>query len=64
MHDVKNETSRDYGGEFEMIGKLSVGDQIRSTHIRFRNVNEYKRFDNAIDVGYDAEDAIFNRFVR
>ena len=63
LHDVKNETLRDYGGEFEMIGNLSV-DQIRTTHFRFRNINDYESFINAIDVGYDAEYAVFNHFFK
>ena len=42
-----------------MVGKLSVGDQIRETHIRFRNNTEYEVYINANDEGYD-EDANFN----
>ena len=63
LHEIKQEILQDYEGEFEMIGNLKVGDQIRQTHIRFRNINDYEAYINAIDEGYDAEDAIFNGYI-
>ena len=60
LHEIKQEILQDYEGEFEMVGNLKVGDQIRQTHIRFRNIAEYEAYINAIDQDYDAEDAIFN----
>ena len=53
----------DYAGEFEMIGTLSVVDQIRTTHKRFKNVINYENYINNIDEINDAEDAIFNCFI-
>ena len=50
-------------GEFEMVGNLKVGDQNRQTHMRFRNIVDYEAYINAIDEGYDAEDAIFNGYI-
>ena len=41
LRDIKQEILNDYAGEFEMIQKLSIGDQSRETHIRFRNINKY-----------------------
>ena len=46
-----------------MVGNLKVGDQIRQTHIRFRNISDYEVYNNSIDEGYDAEDAIFNGYI-
>ena len=43
-----------------MVGNLKVGDQIRKTKIRFRKMDDSEAYINAIDEGYDAEDAIFN----
>ena len=43
-----------------MAGKLSTGDQIRETCIRFRNMDDFESYVNAIDEGYEAEDAFFN----
>ena len=48
----------DYTGEFEMVVSLKVGDEIRQTHIRFRNIDDYESYIHAIDEGYDAEDAV------
>ena len=63
LHEIKNEILLDYVGEFEMVGNLKVGDQIRQTHIRFRNMDDFEAYINAIGEGYDAEDAIFNGYV-
>ena len=46
-----------------MIGKLKIGDQIRTTHIGFRNISEYEDYINSIDGSYDAEDAIFIGYI-
>ena len=56
LHEIKNELLLDYTGEFEMIGNLKVGGQIRQTHIRFRKNTDYEAYINSIDEGYDAED--------
>ena len=63
LHEIKNEILLDYVGEFEMVGKLKVGDQICQTHKRFRNMDDYESYINAIDEGYDAEDVIFNGYI-
>ena len=62
LHENKNEILLDYVGAFELVGNLKVGDQIRQTHIRFRNMDDFEAYINAIDEGYDAEDAIFNGY--
>ena len=46
-----------------MVGNLKIGDQIRQTHITFRNISDYEAYINYIDEGYDAEDAIFNGYI-
>ena len=63
LHEIKNEILINYEGEFEMVGNLKVGDQIRQTHIRFRNISDYEAYINAIDQDYDSEDAIFNGYI-
>ena len=45
-----------------MVGSLKVGDQIRQTHIRFRNINDYESYINSIDQESDSEDSIFNGY--
>ena len=46
-----------------MVGNLINDDQIRQTHIRFRNISDYEAYINSIDEGYDADDAIFNGYI-
>ena len=62
LHEIKHEILVDYTGEFKMVGNLKVGDQIRQTRIRFRNISDYEAYVNAIDQDYDSEDAIFNGY--
>ena len=63
LHENKQEILQDYIGTFEMVGNLKVGDQIRQTHVRFRNMDDFEAYINSIDEGYDAEDAIFNGYI-
>ena len=46
-----------------MVGNLKISDQIRQTHIRFRNISDYEAYINAIDQDYDSEDSIFNGYI-
>ena len=63
VHEIKNEILSDYVGAFEMAGNIKVGDQIRQTNIRFRNMDDFEVYVNSIDEGCDAEDAIFNGYI-
>ena len=58
LHEIKQEILQDYNGEIEMVGNLKVGDQIRQTHIRFRNMDDFESYINSIDEEYDADDCI------
>ena len=42
IHETKNEILGDYAGEFEMVRKLSIGDQFRERHIRVGNNTDYE----------------------
>ena len=46
-----------------MVGNLQIGDQVRQTHIRFRNMDDFESFINSIDEGYDSDDSIFNGYI-
>ena len=63
LHEIKIEILLDYTDAFEMVGNLKVDDQIRQTHIRFRNIDDYEAYINAIDQDYESEDAIFNGYI-
>ena len=60
LHEIENEMLLAYVGAFELVGNLTVGDQIRQTNFGFRKMDDFEAYINAIDKGYDAEDAIFN----
>ena len=63
LHECKQEILRGYADQFEVIGKLSIGDQIRETPIRFGNITDFEHYFNAIDGSYDAEDSIINCYI-
>ena len=63
LHEIKNENLLSYTIDSELVGSLKVGDQIRQTHIRFRNITDYGAYIISVDEGYDAEDAIFNGYI-
>ena len=60
LHEIKNEILEDYTGDFELIGSMLVGEIEQKTNIRFKNVDDFESYINAIDnSGYDSEDVIF-----
>ena len=63
LHEIKEEILLSYGSVFELVGNLKVGDQIRQTHIRFRNMDDYEAYINSIDRDYDSEDGVFNGYI-
>ena len=63
LHEIKHEILLDYTGEFEMVGNLKVGDHIRDTRVRFRNINDYEVYINKIDQDYESDDAVFNGYI-
>ena len=46
-----------------MDGDLKIGDQIRQTVTRFKNMDNFEGYINSIDRDYDSEDAIFNGYI-
>ena len=60
LHEIQNEVLEDYRGDFELIGSMLVGDLEQKTNIRFKNVDDFESYINAIDnSGYDSDDVIF-----
>ena len=60
LHEIKNEILEDHTGDFELIGSMLVGEVEQKTNIRFKNVDDFESYINAIDnSGYDSEDVIF-----
>ena len=63
LHEIKNEILEDYTGDFELIGKMIIGPIEHKTNIRFKNMDDFERYINAIDIDYDSEDVIFSGYV-
>ena len=53
LQEIEQEILVEYTGEFEIFGNLKVGDQVRQTHIGFRNIDGYGSYFNAIDQDYE-----------
>ena len=63
LHEIKNEFLEDYTGDFELKGKLIIGPIEHETNIRFKNMDDFERYINAVDVDYDSEDVTFTGYV-
>ena len=60
LHEIKIEILEDYTDDFELIGSMLVGEIEQKTNIRFKNVDDFESYINAIDnSGYDSDDVIF-----
>ena len=60
LHEIKNEFLEDHTGDFDLIGSMLVGEVEQKTNIKFKNVDDFECYINAIDnSGYDSEDVIF-----
>ena len=61
--EIKNEILQEYPGNFELNGKRIVGPIQHKTIFRFKNMNDFERYINAIDVNYDSEDVTFTGYI-
>ena len=59
LHQIKSEILLDYTGDFGMIGKFIVGEIEQKTIIRYKNIDDFVTYINAIGFDYDSEDTIF-----
>ena len=63
MHEIKNEILQDYTGDFELSGEMIIGSVKHKTNVRFKNMNDFENYINAIDIDYDSEDVTFFGYV-
>ena len=63
MHEIRNEILQDYTGDFELSGLLIIGPIEQKTNIKFKNMVDFERYINAIDIDYDSEDVTFTGYV-
>ena len=63
LHEIKNEILQDYTGDFELNGKKIIGPIEHKTTIRFKNMDDFERYINAIDIAYVSEDVTFTGYL-
>ena len=63
LHEIKDEILQDYTGDFELNGKMIIGPVEHKTNIRFKNMYDFERYINAIDIDYDSEDVTFTGYL-
>ena len=62
-HEIKNEILQYYTGDFELNGKMIIAPIEHKTNIRFKNMDAFESYINAIDVDYDSEDVTYTGYV-
>ena len=62
-HEFKNEILQDYTGDFELNGLMNIGPIEHKTNIRFKSMDDFESYLNAIDIGYDSEDVTFTGYI-
>ena len=61
---LKMKFFEDYTGDFELIGSMLIGEIEQKTKFRFKKVDDFETYFNAIDNGgYDSGDVIFTRWL-
>ena len=63
LHEIKDKISQDYTGDFELNGLMIIGPVEHKTNIRFKIMDDFERYINAIDIDNDSEDVIFTGYV-
>ena len=63
LHEIKNENLQDYTSGFELNGLMIIVHVQHKTNIRFKNVDHFESYINAVDNDYDSEDFTFSGFV-
>ena len=59
LHEIKNEFSLNYTGDFDLNGSMLIGPLKHKTNFTFKNMDDFENVINAIDVDYDSEDVMF-----
>ena len=63
LHEIKNEILQDYTGDFQLYGLMINGHTEHKTNIRFKSMDDFEIYINAIHVDYDSEDVTFTGYV-
>ena len=63
LHEIKSEILLVYTGDFELNGSMVIGPVERKTNIRFKNMDDFESYVNAIVVDYDSRDVTFTGYI-
>ena len=58
MHQTKSEKILDFTGDFELIGFLLIAELERRTNSKFKTIDDFETYINAIVVDYNTGDVI------
>ena len=60
LYEIENESLDDFTGDFELIGSMLIGEIDQRTKNRFKNVDDFETYIDAIDdSAYDSDDVFF-----
>ena len=62
-HEIKNEIFQEYTGNFEINGLMITGHVEHKTNLRFKSMDDFESYINAIDVDYDSENGTFTGYI-
>ena len=62
LHEIKNEILQDYTGDFGLNGKIINGPIEHKTNIRYKNMEGFERYLNAVDIDYDSGEVTFTGY--
>ena len=63
LHEIKDGILQDYTDDFELNGLMIIGPVEHKTNIRFKNIEDFESYINAIDIDYDSEDVTFTGYL-
>ena len=63
LHEIKNEILQGDKGDLESTGLMIIGPIEHKTKIRFKNMDNFELYKNAIDIDYDSEDFTFTGYI-
>ena len=58
MHQTKSEKIFDFTGDFELIGFMLIAELERRTNSKFKTIDDFETYNNAIGVDYNGGDVI------
>ena len=63
LHEIKNENLLDYTGDFEGNGSMPIRPVEHKTKIRYKNMDDFECYINAIYIAYDSGDVTSSGYV-